>query len=105
LISPAMIVTKQGLGKSRAAGASCLLDGQDARRAELELTLPATTVDISLIEGSSTRTSDFEQESPLLGIEEVDLNAIRRAGRRTDKLRREWSRRHGGVRARETKST
>ena len=67
--------TKQRLGKRRAARASCLLDGEDTRRAELELTLPAVSVEIPLVEGLATRRPDFEQEAFLARVEVINFNA------------------------------
>lgn len=72
------VATKQRLGNSRATGASGLLDGEDACSAELELTLPAVSVEIPLVEGLATRGPDFEQKSLLVGIEEVDLYTVGR---------------------------
>ena len=60
---------KQRLGERRAARPSCLLDGEDVRRAELELTLPAISVEITLVEGLAPRRSDFEQEPFLAWVE------------------------------------
>ena len=60
---------EQRLGERRAARQSCLLDGEDARRAELELSLPALSVEITLVEGLAPRRSDFEQEPFLAWIE------------------------------------
>ena len=50
---------KQRLGERRAGRPSCLLDGEDAGRAELELSLPAISVEITLVEGLAPRRSDF----------------------------------------------
>ena len=97
--------TEQRLGKRRAARASCLLDGEDARRAQLELTLPAISVEIALVEGLAARRPDFEQEPFLARVEEVDLHASSRTSRCPDELRRKWSRGHGEARAYGTKST
>jgi hypothetical protein len=88
------VATKQRLGERRAAGAFCLPNREDASRPELELTLPATPVDISLIEGFAPGGSDFKQEALLLGVEEINLRAAPGAEGIANKLRTERMRGH-----------
>ena len=88
------IGTKQSLGCGGPTQPTGLLKRQRVGRANFELSLPAASVDITLIEGFAARRADFEHETPLPGVEEVDFRATHRASNVSNKMGTELEGRH-----------
>ncbi len=70
------ISTKQSLSYDRATLALGLVERQHVSRTDLELTLPAGRIDVALIVGLATGLADFEKESALFRVEEIDLLTV-----------------------------
>jgi hypothetical protein len=71
-----------------------LIEREDVGRTNLELTLPPAIVGVALVEGLAARGAHFEHEAALLGVEEIDFHAPRRARGGLNKTTTEFGSRH-----------
>ena len=66
-----------------------LLHREDTGGTNLELPLPAVGIDVALIKGSTAGRADFQQETLLVGVEEINFRATYGAGNLANKMRTE----------------
>jgi len=71
-----------------------LVEGEDLGGAELELAFAAAGIGVALVERLAARGADFQHESTLIGVEEIDLRTARRTGRSLRELAGEMNSRH-----------
>src|SRR5262245_50560394 len=88
------VLADQRLRQDEPRLAPRLVQREDLGRAELELALAAARIGVALVEGLAAGCTDFQHESALIGIEEIDLRTPWRAGRSLRELARKMNSRH-----------